>query len=82
VADKPNAALAPLAGTVKVTVTPLTGFPPESFTVAWSAVKKAVLTVVLCGAPAVAVMLAGAPAVLVRLKPAVVAMPDTLAVTV
>jgi hypothetical protein len=81
VADAPNSALAPLAGAANVTVTPLNGFPPESFTVAWSAVAKAVLTVALCGVPAVAVILAGA-AVFVRLKLAEVATPATLAVTV
>jgi len=31
-----NAPLGPLPGAVNVTVTPLTGLPPESFTVAWS----------------------------------------------
>jgi hypothetical protein len=66
---------------VNVTVTPLTGLLPASVTVACSAVANAVLTVVLCGVPAVAVMLAGT-AVLVRLKLAAVATPATLAVTV
>jgi hypothetical protein len=33
---------APLAGAAKVTVAPLTGFPPESFTVATRGLEKAV----------------------------------------
>ena len=61
-AEEPNAALAPLDGAVNVTVTPLIGLPPVSFTVACSAVANAVLMVALCGVPAVAVMLAGAVA--------------------
>jgi hypothetical protein len=81
VAKPPNVPLAPLAGAVNVTTTPLTGLLLVSFTVAWSAVANAVLTVALCGVPAVAVMLAGVPAVLVRLKLAGVATPETLAVT-
>ena len=77
-----NLPLAPLPGAVKVTVAPLTGLPPESFTVACSAVVNAVLMVALCPEPAVAVMLAGDPAVLVKLKLAGLATPPTLAVTV
>jgi hypothetical protein len=77
-----NVALAPVAGAVNVTVAPFTRFPPISFTVAWSAVAKAVLVVAVCGVPAVAVMLAGAPTLLVKLKLAGVATPATLAVTV
>ena len=82
VADPPKVALAPLDGAVNVTVTPLTGLPLASVTVACSAVVNAVLIAALCGVPAVAVMFAAAPAVLVRLKLAVVAKPATLAVTV
>jgi hypothetical protein len=67
VADPPKVPLAPLPGAVNVTVTPLTGFPPASFTVACRAVAKAIPSVALCGVPALAVMLAAAPAVLVRL---------------
>ena len=67
VADPPNVALAPLAGAVNVTVTPLTGFPEPSFTVACNAAGNAVLTIVLCGVPPLAVTLAAAPAVFVRL---------------
>jgi hypothetical protein len=81
VADPLNFALAPLLGAVKVTVTPLTRFPPLSFTVACRAVANAVLMVMLCGVPALAVTLAGAPTLLVKLKLAAVPTPDTLAVT-
>src|SRR5258708_624093 len=59
-----NVPLAPLAGAVKVTVTPLIGLPVASFTVACSCVANAVLMVALWGVPAVAVMLGvggGAP---------------------
>ncbi len=73
--------LAPLAGTVKVTVAPLTGLFPASLTVACSCVAKAVLMTALCGVPAVAAMLAGAPATLVSEKLAGVAAPATDAVT-
>src|SRR5260370_16196694 len=54
--------LAPLDGAVKVTVTPFTGLLKGSFTVACSCVANAVLTVALCGVPAVAVMFDGLPA--------------------
>lgn len=76
-----KAPLAPLAGAVKVTVTPLTGLLNESFTVACSWVANAVLTAALCGVPAVAVMLAAAPARLVSEKFADVETPETDAVT-
>jgi hypothetical protein len=78
-----NAPLAPFTAgfTVNVTITPLTRFPPASFTVACRFVANAVLTVALCGVPAVAVTVAGAPTVLVREKFADVA-PVALAVTV
>ncbi len=81
VAEPPKVPLAPLAGAVKVTTTPLTGLLLASFTVACSAVANTALTVALCGVPAVAVILAAVPAVLVRLKLAGVATPETLAVT-
>jgi hypothetical protein len=74
--------LAPVVGAVKVTVTPLTGLLPASFTVTCSPVANAVLIVALCGVPPVAAMLAGGAVVFVRLKLAVVARPETLAVTV
>ena len=80
--DPPKVPLAPLPGAANVTVMPLNGCPPESFTVACSAVANAVFTVALCGVPPLAMMLAGVTAVLVKLKLAGVATPDTLAVTV
>ena len=51
--------LAPEAGAAKVTVTPLTGLLPASFTVTCSAEPNAVLIGALCGVPAVAVTDAG-----------------------
>ena len=54
-----NVPEAPLLGTVNVTVAPLTALLFESFTVAISALVKAVLTVALCGVPPVAVIEAG-----------------------
>ena len=77
-----NVPLAPLPGAVNVTVTPLTGLPPASFTVACSAVANAALMVALCPEPAVAVTLAAPPVKLVKLKLAGLATPPTLAVTV
>jgi len=76
-----NVALAPDAGTANVTVTPLTGLFPASFTVTCSAVPNAVLITALCGVPAVAIMDAADPEVLVRVKLAGVVTPETLAVT-
>src|SRR6202043_1308098 len=77
-----NVPLAPVcAGAVNVTVTPETGLLPASFTVACSAVLKAVLIVAVCGVPAVAVTLVAGPALLVRAKLAAVATPDTDAAT-
>jgi hypothetical protein len=73
--------LDPLTGAAKVTVTPLMGLLDVSLTVACSCAAKAVLTVALCGVPAVAVMLDGAPAKLVREKLAGVETPATEAVT-
>jgi hypothetical protein len=68
VVDPPgNVPLAPLAGAVNVTVTPLTGFPALSVTVACSAAANAVPSAALCEFPADAVMLAAAPAVFVKL---------------
>jgi hypothetical protein len=74
--------LAPLAGGVKVTTTPLTGLPPLSFTVATKGAANAVLIAALCGVPLVAAMLAAGPGLLVRGKFADVATPGTVAVTV
>jgi len=74
--------LAPLAGAVKVTVTPPTALPPASFTVACNCVPNAELIVAAWGVPAVAVMLAAGPALFVNEKFAGVATPETVAVTV
>jgi hypothetical protein len=67
---------------VKVTVAPLTGLVYESLTDACRAVENTVLTVVLCGVPALALMLAATPALLVSEKLAGVEAPTTVAVTV
>jgi len=75
-------ALAPLAGAANVTVTPLTGLLPASFTVACSSVGNAVLIATLCGVPAVAMIVAAGPALLVSKKFAGAATPATVAVTV
>jgi hypothetical protein len=75
-----NVPLAPVAGGVNVTTTPLTPAPPF-VTVATNGAAKAVLTAALCGVPLVAVIISGGATVLVRLKLAAVATPVTLAVT-
>jgi hypothetical protein len=75
-----NVPLAPLAGGVKVTTTPLTGLFPASVTVATNGAAKAVLIVALCPEPLVAATFAGDPDVLVRTKFADVA-PAALATT-
>ena len=83
VVDPPtNVPLAPLAGAANVTMTPLTGFPPLSVTVACRAVANDVFTAVLCELPPEAAMFAAVPLVFVRLKFAVPVTPDALAVTV
>ena len=74
--------LAPDAGPVNVTVTPETGLPPESFTVATNGFANAALIVAVCPPPLVALMEAGVPAVLVSEKVAGVATPATVAFTV
>ena len=56
VADPLKAAPAPVAGALKVTVTPLNGLLLASFTVACSADANAVFTVAVWGVPAVAEM--------------------------
>ena len=68
-------------GALKVTVTPKTGFPPESRTAATSGLAKLVLIVALWLAPLVAVMLAGAPEVFVSEKVAGATTPPTDAAT-
>ena len=60
--------LAPVLGALNVTVTPATGFPPASFTVATNGAANAVLIVALCGVPLVAVILAAVPVVFVSEK--------------
>jgi hypothetical protein len=77
-----NVPLAPLAGAVNITITPLTKFPPESLTVTTSGVEKAVLMVVLCGVPLVAVIDDGLPVVFVSEKFAGATTPATAADTV
>jgi len=63
-----NVPLAPLPGTINITVTPLTGLLPASFTIACKGNAKAVLITAVCGVPLIAVSIAAAPAVFVRLK--------------
>ena len=81
VAAPPKEAEAPLVGTAKVTVMPLSGLLLASFTRACRLVLKAVFMVALCGVPRLAVTLAGGPARFVKLKLAVGARPATLAIT-
>jgi hypothetical protein len=75
-----NVPLAPLAGGVKVTTTPLTGLFPASVTVATRAAANAVLIAADCGVPLVAVTFAAGPALFVKAKFADVA-PVALATT-
>jgi hypothetical protein len=63
-----NEPLAPLAGGVNVTTTPLTGLLPASVTVTTKGAAKAVLIAALCGVPLVAVTLATGPAVFISAK--------------
>jgi hypothetical protein len=76
-----NAPPAPVAGAVKVTDTPLTGFWLLSTTVATSGAPNAVLTRASCSDPLVAAIDAGGPEVFVRLKLVAAVTPATLAVT-
>ena len=76
-----NVPLAPAAGGVKVTTTPLTGLFPASVTVATSGAANAVLIGALCGVPLVAATFAAGPVVLVSEKLAGVATPATVAAT-
>jgi hypothetical protein len=75
-----NVPLAPLAGGVNITTTPLTGLFPESVTVATNGAANVVLIAALCPEPLVATTLAAAPVLLVREKFADVA-PVALATT-
>jgi hypothetical protein len=77
-----NVPLAPLAGAVNVTSTPLTRLLLASLTVTTSGAAKVVLTTALCGVPLVAVIADGGPATLFSEKLAGVATPATDAVTV
>jgi hypothetical protein len=77
--DRVALAPAPGGGGTKVTVTPDTGLPSESFTVACRAAGNAVPTVVDWGVPPVAVMKAAVVDVLVSEKD--VESVPTLAVT-
>ena len=54
-----SVAEAPEVGAEKFTVTPLTGLPPLSVTVADNALPNAMFTPVVWGVPPLAVMLAG-----------------------
>ena len=73
VAERPALAPAAVAGAVKVTVTPLTGLPPESRTIACNGTPNALPTEADCGDPAKAATDADAVAVLVRENAALVA---------
>jgi hypothetical protein len=75
-----NEPLAPLAGGVNVTTTPLTGLLLASVTVTTSGAANAALIVALCAEPLVMATLPGGTAVLVRAKFADVA-PVALATT-
>ena len=72
---------APVVGAVNVTLIPLTGLPPKSFTVAVRGNTNVELMVPVWGVPPVAVTDAAGPAVLVIEKFAEDATPDTDAVT-
>ena len=74
--------LGPLPGAVKVTLTPLSGFPLPSLTTAASNAAKGVLICALCEPPPVAVMDPGMPAVFVSENAAEVNRPLTVAFTV
>ena len=75
VALPPKLALAPVVGAVNVTVTFATGFDAASVTNACNAFPNGVLTVVLCGFPALAVIVWGIPAVFVNANVAGVSAP-------
>ena len=75
-----NVPLAPLAGGVNVTTTPLTGLLPASVTVATKSAANAVLMAALWPEPLVAVTFAAVPALFVNEKFADVA-PVALATT-
>jgi hypothetical protein len=70
-----NVPLAPVAGAVNVTATPLTGLLSLSTTIACRVVPNAVETAALCVAPLVALIAAAAPEEFDRLKLAGVVAP-------
>jgi hypothetical protein len=72
--------LAPPAGAVNVTVTPLTGLPP-AVTVATRGLAKAELIAAFCPDPLVAAMVVAGAAVLVSAKLAELEAPVVVAVT-
>jgi hypothetical protein len=76
-----KAPLAPAAGGLNVTVTPLSKLPPASFTVASRRFANAVLTPALCGVPPVAVIDAAGPGLFISAKLAGVVTPAADAVT-
>lgn len=76
-----NVPLAPDGGAVNVTVTPGTGLPPTSVTVADSGLTNAVFTGALCPEPPVAVMVWGGPGVFVNAKDTGAATPGAEAPT-
>jgi hypothetical protein len=77
-----NVPLAPDAGAVNVTDTPLTGSEPASTTNATSGNANAVLNTAYCGLPLDTESVVAAPAVFVRLKLAGCDTPESVAVTV
>ena len=76
-----SAALAPVAGPAKVTVTPLTGLFPASRTVTRRGVVKAVPNTADWGVPPLGVTVEAAPVVLVKENGVTTATPGTEAVT-
>src|SRR5437588_757480 len=82
VAPLGKVALGPVPGPAKVTLTPDTGLPKASDTVATSGLAKFVFTVALWPEPEVTTMVVAVPAVLVRVKAAGVPTPLAVAVTV
>jgi hypothetical protein len=75
-----NMPLAPEAGALKVMLTPETGLPLASFTMATNGLLKAVLMTVLWPPPDAAVMVAGAPAVFVKANEATKPLADAVTV--
>ena len=80
VANPLKAPLAPVVGAVNVTVMPLNGLLPASFTTTCRVIVNAALIATLCGVPAVGVTLDGGPVMLDSVKLAGADTPVTLAV--